>query len=67
MRGMFSLGQKPGIYLYQGKNGMLLVNDLNKEEIKKDAEELSKEIFGNDWICPQARFKNLLDKKVIKN
>ena len=67
MRGMFSLGQKPGVYLYHGKNGMLLVNDHNNEEIKKDAEELSKEIFGSDWICPQAQFKNVLNKKVRKN
>ena len=67
MRGMLSRGHMPGVYLYRGKNGMILVNDQNKEEIKKDAEELSKEIFGSDWICPQAQFKNVIYKKVIKN
>lgn len=67
MRGMYSLGHNPGVYLYQGKNGMLLFNDNNKREIKRDAEELSKEIFGSDWICPQAQFKNVLNKKVRKN
>jgi hypothetical protein len=64
---MFSRGHTPGVYLYRGKNGMILVNDQNKDVIKKDAEELSKEIFGSDWICPQARFKNVLNTKVIKN
>ena len=67
MRGMLSRGHTLGVYLYRGKNGMILVNDQNKEGIKMDAEELSKEIFGSDWICPQAQFKNALNPKVRKN
>ncbi|MGB7968121.1 MAG: hypothetical protein WCF28_00965 [Methanobacterium sp.] len=67
MRGMLSRGHMHGVYLYQGKNGMILVNDQNKEDIKRDAEELSKEIFGSDWICPQAQFKNAINNKVRKN
>ena len=67
MRGMLSHGHIPGIYLYSGKNGMILVNDQNKEEIKRDAEEFSEEIFGSDLICPQAQFKNAINTKVIKN
>ena len=67
MRGMLSRGHNPGIYLYRGKDGQILVNDQTKEEIKKDAEELSKEIFGTDWICPQAQFKNAINTKVRKN
>jgi hypothetical protein len=67
MRGMLSRSHTPGVYLYRGKNGMILVNDQNYEEIKRDAEELSKEIFGSDWLCPQAIFKTAIDTKVIKN
>ncbi len=67
MRGMFSRSHTPGVYLYCGKDGMILVNDQNKEAIKKDAEELSKDIFGSDWICPQVQFNNALNTKVIKN
>ena len=67
MRGMLSRGHTPGVYIYRGKNDMILVNDQNREKIKKDAEELSKEIFGSDWICPQAQFKNAINSKVIKN
>jgi len=67
MRGMFSCGHTPGVYLYHGKNGMILVNDTNKEEIKNDAEELSKEIFSSDWICPQVQFKDAINTKVIKS
>jgi hypothetical protein len=54
MRGMYSRGHTPGLYYYHGKNGKIIVNDENKDEIKRDAEELSKEIFNSDLICPQA-------------
>jgi hypothetical protein len=53
MRGMYSRGHKPGVYYYHGKNGMVLVNNENKERINIDAEELSKEIFNSNFICQQ--------------
>jgi hypothetical protein len=66
MRGMYSRGHTPGLYYYHGKNGKIIVNDNNKDEIKRDAEELSEEIFNSDWICPQAIFETELDDKVKK-
>lgn len=67
MRGMISHGHTPGLYYYHGKNGKILINDKNKVEIRRDAEELSKEIFNSDWICPQAMFKTSNDNKISKN
>ena len=64
---MFIRGHAPGIYYYHGKNGKILVNDKNKEAIKKDAEELSKEIFSSEWICPQAMLETQIDDKIIIN
>jgi len=62
MRGMVSRSHIPGVYLYHGKNGKIEINDKNREEIRSDAEELSKEIFNSKWICPQARFKPEIKK-----
>ena len=62
---MFSRGHAPGVYYYHGKNGKILVNDKNKDEIREDAEELSKEIFNSEWICPQAMLENPMDNKII--
>jgi hypothetical protein len=67
MRGMYSRGHTPGLYYYHAKNGKIIVNEENKDEIKKDAEELSLEIFNSDWICPQAIFENDVDDEVKKN
>ena len=67
VRGMFSRGHEPGLYYYQGKNGKILINDKNKEEIRKDAEELSKEIFNSEWICPQAMLETPINDKIINN
>jgi hypothetical protein len=67
MRGMYSRGHTLGLYFYHGKNGKIIVNEENKNEIKKDAEELSLEIFNSDWICPQAMFENELDDELKKN
>jgi hypothetical protein len=64
---MFSRGHAPGVYYYHGKNGKILVNDKNKEEIKKDAEELSKKIFNSEWICPQAMLETPIEDKIINN
>ena len=64
---MFSRGHAPGVYYYHGKNGKILVNDKNKDEIRKDAEELSKEIFNSEWICPQAMLETPMDDKMINN
>ena len=63
---MYNRGHTPGIYYYHGKNGKIIVNEENKDVIKKDAEELSLEIFNSDWICPQAIFENELDDEVKK-
>ena len=67
MRGMYSRGHTPGLYYYHGKNGKIIVNENNKDEIKRDAEELSNEIFNSDWICPQAIFENEIEDDVKKN
>jgi hypothetical protein len=67
MRGMYSRGHTPGLYYYHGKNGKIIVNDENKDEIKRDSKELSEEIFNSEWICPQAIFETELDDKVKKN
>jgi hypothetical protein len=67
MRGMYSRGHTPGLYYYHGKNGKIIVNDQNKDEIKRDAEELSKEIFNSEWVCPQAIFETELDDELKKN
>ena len=64
---MFSRGHSPGVYYYHGKNGKILVNDSNKEEIRKDAEDLSKKIFNSEWICPQAMLETTIDDKIIYN
>ena len=64
---MFSRGHAPGVYYYHGKNGKILVNDKNKDEIREDAEELSKEIFNSEWICPQAMLETPMDNKIINN
>ena len=64
---MFSRGHAPGVYYYHGKNGKILVNDKNKDEIRRDAEELSKEIFNSEWISPQAMLENPMDNKIINN
>ncbi len=64
---MFSRGHAPGVYYYHGKNGKILVNDNNKEEIRKDAEELSKKIFNSELICPQAMLETPIDDKIINN
>jgi len=64
---MFSRGHAPGVYYYHGKNGKILVNDKNKDEIREDAEELSKEIFNSEWICPQAMLETPMDDKIINN
>jgi hypothetical protein len=62
MRGMISRGHTPGVYYYHGKDGKIIIDDKNKDAIRRDAEELSKEIFKSDWICPQAMFSSLDDK-----
>ena len=67
MRGMYSRGHTPGLYYYHGKNGKIIVNENNMDEIKRDAEELSGEIFNSDWICPQATFENYIEDEVKKN
>lgn len=67
MRGMYSKGHTPGLYYYHGKNGKIIVSDENKDEIKRDAEELSKEIFNSDWICPQAVIGADVDDDLKKN
>jgi hypothetical protein len=67
MRGMYSRGHTPGLYYYHGKNGMIIVNENNKEEIRRDAEELSREIFNSDWICPQVIFENEIEDEAKKN
>ena len=67
MRGIISRGHTPGFYYYNGKNGKILINDKNKGEIRKDAEELSKEIFNSHWICPQAMFKTSNGDRISKN
>ena len=67
MRGMYSRGHTPGLYYYHGKNGKIIVNKENKEIIKMDAEELSREIFSSDLICPQASFESDVDDGVKKN
>ena len=64
---MYSRGHTRGIYYYHGKDGKIIVNEENKDEIKKDAEELSREIFDSDWICPQAIFKNEVEDELKKN
>ena len=64
---MFSRGHAPGVYYYHGKNGKILVNDKNKDEIRRDAEELSKVIFNSEWISPQAMLENPMDNKIINN
>jgi hypothetical protein len=66
MRGMISRGHTPGVYYYHGKDGMIIIDDKNKDAIRRDAEELSKEIFKSDWICPQAMFKSSIDGKISK-
>ena len=67
MRGMYSRGHTPGLYYYHGKNGKIIVNEENKDIIKRDAEELSREIFSSDLICPQARFESDVVDRVKKN
>lgn len=67
MRGMYSRGHTPGLYYYHGKNGKIIVNDKNKDEIKRDADELSREIFSSDLISPQVEFETMLDDKIKKN
>jgi len=66
MRGMYSRGHTPGLYYYHGKNGKIIVNEKNRDEIKKDAEELSREIFNSDWICPQTIFENEVNDEIKK-
>ena len=34
---------------------------------RKDAEELSKEIFNSEWICPQAMLETPINDKIINN
>ncbi len=67
MRRIISCGHTPGVYYYNGKNGKILINNKNKGEIRKDAEELSKEIFNSHWICPQAMFKTSNGNRISKN
>jgi hypothetical protein len=67
MRGMYSRGHKPGVNYYHGENGKILVNDENKEKIRIEAEELSKEIFNSNFICPQVEIKTESDHSLIQN
>ena len=66
MRGMYSRGHTPGLYYYHGKNGKIIVCDENKDEIRRDAEELSNKIFNSDYICPQAVIKTEIDDEIKK-
>jgi len=67
MRGMISRGHTPGVYYYHGKDGKIVIDDKNMDSIRRDAEELSKEIFKSDWICPQASFKYSVGGKISKS
>lgn len=40
MRGKFHAGCNEGIWFYHAKDGVILVNDKNKDKIKEDMNEL---------------------------
>jgi hypothetical protein len=66
MRGMISRGHTPGVYYYHGRDGKIIIDDKNRDAIRRDAEELSKEIFKSDWMCPQVMFKSSVEGKISK-
>ena len=52
------------------KTGTIGGENIDVNEVigyRKDAEELSKEIFNSEWICPQAMLENPLNDKIINN
>ena len=52
------------------KTGTIGGENIDVNEVigyRKDAEELSEEIFNSEWICPQAMLENPLNDKMINN